>query len=236
VKVDELVPDREPVIVLLSGGQDSTVALYWAKHHFSADDYQLHALSFFYGQRHASELEAGRKIAKLAGVRRDIIDARTALSWSGSALVDRSRELTKARDGEVPSSFVPGRNLLFLTLAAAFGFELSQSPINLVIGASQVDFSGYPDCREGFMRSAAQTLTHAMGQVVRVHTPLMHMSKAQEVRAARQLPGCWEALALTVTCYEGTPACGLCPACELRAQGFDDAGEIDPAQVPREAT
>lgn len=229
--MDSMVPDREPVIVLLSGGQDSTIALYWAKHYFRGDDYQLYALSFWYGQRHNAELEAGRKIAELADVRRDVIDAQRIMKWSQSALLDVTSELTKPEEGEPPSSFVPGRNLLFLTVAAAFGFELSKAPINLVIGASQVDYSGYPDCRETFMRSAAQTLTHALGQVVRVHAPLMHMSKAQEVRAARLLPGCWEALALTVTCYKGTPACGMCPACELRAQGFDDAGEVDPAAI-----
>lgn len=223
-------------IALLSGGQDSTTVLYWAKERFD----EVVAVSFDYGQRHVAELEAAKEIAVRAGVgRHAILNAQFLSDIGGSALVDKSKELSASggySDAEMPeglpTSFVPGRNLLFLSMAAAVAVREGAS--DLVTGVCQTDYSGYPDCRREFVDSVEQTLNRAMPSSCgsfTIHTPLMHMTKAETVKLARELPGCWDALALSVTCYNGKrPGCGQCPACELRAKGFEEAGETDPAR------
>lgn len=228
-------------VVLLSGGQDSTTALYWAKQNFDL----VHAVSIFYGQRHAAELNAAKEVAALADVATHRELDLTALGeLGGSALVDMGQALTgegglpdKEMPQGLPSSFVPGRNILFLTMAAAVAVR-SQSH-NVVTGICQTDYSGYPDCRRDFVDALEATLTKGMPSSVgplRIHTPLMYLTKAETVRMAQRLPGCWEALALTLTCYNGLrPGCGTCPACQLRAKGFQEAGVGDPAQHPMRA-
>jgi 7-cyano-7-deazaguanine synthase len=197
------------------------------------------ALSFAYGQRHAVELDAACAIAQQAGVRHHVLSLPALKDIGGSALVDDHLELRRdggLRDthapGGLPTSFVPGRNLLFLSTAAALA--VAEGTTDIVTGVCQTDYSGYPDCRrefvDAFELAASRAMPSSAGPIV-VHTPLMSLTKAETVRLARKLPGCWEALALTVTCYRGRPACGVCPACELRARGFADAGEIDPACV-----
>ena len=131
----------------------------------------------------------------------------------------------------LPTSFVPGRNALLLTLAASFAATLDARDV--VTGVCQTDYSGYPDCREEFVTAMQAALNLAMPsslRPMRLHTPLMHLTKAETVALARRLPGAWDALALSVTCYNGQrPGCEVCPACALRGRGFDEAGEIDPA-------
>ncbi len=234
-------------IVLLSGGQDSTTALYWALQNF---DY-VEAVSFDYGQRHGAELSAAMKIFDLVLDEGRIdrhwrLDIPALFELNDSALVRHRAGPEGASDvaasggygdreaaGGLPTSFVPGRNLLMLSLAAARAVKSGIHSI--VTGVCQTDYSGYPDCRREFIDSLERTLGLAMPSSCgpfRILTPLMHLTKAETVRLARRLPGCWKALALTVTCYEGKrPGCGACPACELRAKGFAEAGEVDPAET-----
>jgi 7-cyano-7-deazaguanine synthase len=223
-------------VVLLSGGQDSTTSLYWAMQNFD----EVLAVSIFYGQRHAVELQAARSIAAHAGVEHAELELGVLAALSDSALVDPTKALTAsggrqdvAMPNGLPSSFVPGRNMLFLTVAASFAVK--HGVRDIVTGVCQTDFSGYPDCRRSFIDALEPALNAAMPSSagpLRVITPLMWLTKAETVRMAKRLPGCWEALAMSVTCYNGErPGCGKCPACKLRAAGFHEAGWVDPAQV-----
>lgn len=215
-------------LVLLSGGQDSTTCLYWAKTKFES----VRAVGFYYEQRHAeAELDACRKVAAKAQAPVEILDLSFLARLSDSALVNRSAALTPGSPSELPSSFVPGRNLIFLSVATALASKYGIS--DLVTGVCQTDYSGYPDCRQDFIWAMERAASHALDSrpPIQIHTPLMHMTKAQTVKLARELPGCWEALALSVTCYNGT-RCGTCPSCLLRAKGFHEAGEDDPACTP----
>lgn len=219
-------------VVLFSGGQDSATCLFWARVVFD----EVVAVSVLYGQRHRSELSAAREITSRAGVRHLVLEAPVLGVLGGSSLVG-SDEI-KASGGLVdsampeglPTTFVPGRNALFLTLAGAVAVK--EGARDIVTGTCQTDYSGYPDCRRVFIDAQERALSLAMPSScgpIRISTPLMHLTKAETVRLARRLPGCWEALALTVTCYEGLrPGCGKCPACVLRARGFAEAGEVDP--------
>lgn len=221
-------------VVLLSGGQDSTTSLYWAKTMFD----KVFAISVYYGQRHKAELEAAGQVATLANVPREVLNLEVLGQLSDSDLVKTGTEI-RAVGGRgdaqmpegLPTSFVPGRNLLFLTAAAAYAVKAGVRDI--VTGVCQADYSGYPDCRREFIDSFERTVSLAMPSSagpMRVHTPLMNLSKAESVHLARRLPGCWDGLAKSITCYEGQrPGCGKCPACELRAKGFAEAGEPDPA-------
>lgn len=219
-------------VVLFSGGQDSTTCLYWARVAFD----EVVAVSVFYGQRHRTEMKAAEEIAALAGVRWVVLEVPALGALGGSALVTGERIaasgglLDAAMPGGLPTTFVPGRNALFLTLAAAVAVK--EGARDVVTGTCQTDYSGYPDCRREFIDAQERALSLAMPSgcgPIRVSTPLMYLTKAETVRLARRLPGCWKALALTVTCYEGLrPGCGACPACVLRARGFADAGEVDP--------
>lgn len=225
-------------LVLLSGGQDSTTALFWARREYD----EVHALTVIYGQRHRAEVGAARAIAELARVasHSEIAVPIGALGVE-SALLEPGRVL-KASGGLVdhampeglPNSYVPGRNLLFLTLAVQRAAVVGAGAV--VAGVCETDFSGYPDCREVFVDAFAEAANLALPSSLRpisVETPLMHRSKAETVALARELgDDAWAALGLSVTCYEGKrPGCGRCPACELRAKGFREAGEVDPAEV-----
>ncbi len=227
-------------VVLFSGGQDSTTCLYLAKK--IAD--RVVALSVNYGQRHALEIQAAREIAARAGVEHVVIDLPEygALVAPSSALIAGAQAVgapeLRAEGGIVdaamphglPTSFVPGRNALLLTLAASYAATIGARDV--MTGVCQTDYSGYPDCREEFVQAMAAALSLAMPSSLRpvqIHAPLMHLTKAQTVDLARSLPGAWEALALSVTCYNGQrPGCGSCPSCLLRAKGFAEAGQTDP--------
>lgn len=228
-------------IVLLSGGQDSTTCLYWAKQAFD----EVMAVSVLYGQRHSAEIAAAMEIARAAHVRHLVVEAPGLGAIGGSALVDRTKEIAgagglpdKEAPGGLPTSFVPGRNALFLTLAAAVAVR--EGARDVVTGTCQTDYSGYPDCRREFVDALEGALTLGMPSgcgPIRILTPLMHLTKAETVTLAKRLPGCWEALALSVTCYEGKrPGCGTCPACALRAKGFAETGWDDPAAGPASAS
>ncbi len=216
----------EKALVVLSGGQDSTTCLYWAIDRFGRDN--VVTLTFDYGQRHRVELECATRVAELAGVANVRLPIDTFAALGGDALTDTGIpvEPVSPTSGGLPNTFVPGRNLVFLTFAAAFAYQRGITQI--VTGVAQTDFSGYPDCREATIHALQETLRLGMESHVVIHTPLMHLSKRQTVELARDLGGL-PAMALTHTCYNGQrPPCGQCPACKLRAKGFFEAGIDDP--------
>jgi 7-cyano-7-deazaguanine synthase len=228
-------------IALFSGGQDSTTCLFLARAMYD----EVLAVSILYGQRHRAELQAAAHIASIAGVRHMVLEAPVLGKLGDSALVDDSLTLTAdggygdaEAPGGLPSSFVPGRNALFLTLAAAVAVK--EGAKDIVTGVCQTDFSGYPDCRREFIDALEQSLTLAMPSEcgpIRIHTPLMYLTKAETVTMAQRLgDDCWDALGYSITCYNGKrPGCGECAACELRIKGFAEANLIDPSSVPKPA-
>src|SRR5712692_2336012 len=158
-------------VCLTSGGQDSTTCLFWAKQHFDP----ILALAFDYGQRHRIELEAARVVCDLAGVPLTVLPLMILHDLGGSALLGNSDiiQASGGRDG-LPNTFVPGRNLLFLTVAAAFAYQ--RDIHHLIIGACETDYSGYPDCREQTMLALEKTLHLGLDYAVQIHTPLMHLA------------------------------------------------------------
>ena len=212
-------------LVVLSGGQDSTTCLYWAIDRFGVDG--VSSLTFDYGQKHRVELECAEKIAELAGVENTVLPIDTFRVLGGNALTDKMDVKPGVDpDTQLPNTFVPGRNLVFLTYAAAFAYQRNIS--NLVTGVAQTDYSGYPDCRNETIESLQQSIRLGMESDISIHTPLMWLSKAETVKLAEQL-GALEALAYSHTCYNGQqPPCGECEACRLRAKGFEEAGIADP--------
>jgi 7-cyano-7-deazaguanine synthase len=232
---------RTSAVVLLSGGQDSTTCLFWAKQKF--DD--VHALAFSYGQRHREELRAASHISVIAKTKSFVtLDLHVLEQLGDSALLqtrgDREIEASGGLKDEempegLPTSFVPGRNLLFLSAAAAYAVKVGAR--DLVTGVCQADYSGYPDCRQLFVEHMVQVIEAAMPSSTgpwTIHAPLMNSSKKDTVELAKVLgEDCWRCVGLSVTCYNGRPACGRCPACKLRARGFEEAGLEDPAPPPR---
>ncbi|MCK5647889.1 MAG: 7-cyano-7-deazaguanine synthase QueC [Gammaproteobacteria bacterium] len=229
-------------LVVLSGGQDSTTCLYWAINEFGKEN--VSSLSFDYGQRHKIELDAARKVTEIAAVAHVILPIDTFSALGGNALTDDidiaedvDAEANNNAEGSLyaegslsdsalPNTFVPGRNLIFLTFAAAYAYQRSIK--HLITGVAQTDYSGYPDCRESTLRSLEQTLRLGMEYNISIHTPLMNLSKSDTVTLAEGL-GAMDAMAYTHTCYNGEqPPCGHCQACRLRAKGFAEAGRADP--------
>lgn len=226
---------RPPAVLLLSGGLDSTTLLA----HAVSEGFAVHALSFSYGQRHAHELEAARRVAARYGAaehRVALIDLRL---FGGSALTDdslavpRDREASEMATG-VPVTYVPARNTIFLAHALAYAEVVGAHDI--FIGVNSVDYSGYPDCRPAFIEAferMANLATRAAtedGRALRIRTPLMSLTKAEIVRMGLELGVDYS---LTTSCYDPTPsgaACGHCDACALRLRGFAEAGVADPAE------
>ncbi|MDA8390965.1 MAG: 7-cyano-7-deazaguanine synthase QueC [Gammaproteobacteria bacterium] len=215
-------------IVLLSGGLDSTTTLAWAHR----EGYSCYALSIDYGQRHAVELAAARRAAAAwSAVRHQIVPL--DMRWvGGSALTDSSIEVPSRPSDGIPVTYVPARNTIFLALALGWAEALDAHDI--FIGANAVDYSGYPDCRPGFLASfevMANLATKAgiEGRPFRIRAPLIAMSKAEIIRTGLRLGVDYGG---TISCYspdaEGHP-CGRCDSCRLRAKGFADAGVADPA-------
>ncbi len=204
-------------LVCFSGGQDSTTCLFWAKEQFT----EVESVCFTYGQKHATEIEIARKIAQEANVPFQVLDLSLLSQITGSSLTDSSIPMDEVQPaGGYPNTFVPGRNMLFLTFAAVLA--RSKGIFNLVTGVSQTDYSGYPDCRDTFIRSLNVTLNLAMDEQFVIHTPLMRRDKAETWELADEL-GVFDLVRTqTLTCYNGIPAdgCGHCPACKLRAEGL----------------
>ena len=216
-------------IVLLSGGLDSYTAAAIAK----GDGFELCALTVLYGQRHAREVESARAVARALGVRRHLelpIDLRAigGSSLTSDASVPRDRDLAAT---DIPSTYVPARNTIFLSLALAWAEVLEASDI--FIGVNALDYSGYPDCRPEFIHAFESLATLATragveGTRFRVHTPLISLSKAQIIQRGLALGLDY---GLTHSCYDPAPdgrPCQRCDSCALRARGFEDAGVADP--------
>jgi 7-cyano-7-deazaguanine synthase len=208
-----------PALVLFSGGQDSTTCLFWALKYFSS----VRALCFSYGQRHVAEINVAREIAAKANVPFDVVDLSIFGSIAHSSLTDETMEMDQEKPADTwPNTFVPGRNLFFLTVAAVKARSLGIS--HLITGVSQADYSGYPDCRHEFIRSAEATLNLAMSESFVIHTPLMWRNKAEVWRLADDLGVLDLVRNDTLTCYQGIRAegCGHCPACLLRNKGLEE--------------
>ena len=211
-------------LVLFSGGQDSTTCLFWAIKNFNS----VTALCFDYGQRHKVELDSAFRIADMAGVKIDVLKINIFEQLGGNALTG-SEALDDSQDSPLPNTFVPGRNLIMLSAAAAFSYNNDIK--HIVTGVCETDYSGYPDCRDDTIKSLQATLNLGMEANFCLHTPLMFLSKAETVKLAREL-GALDALAYSHTCYAGEfPPCQKCAACELRAKGFEKAGVKDPLLV-----
>lgn len=220
-------------LVILSGGQDSTTCLYWAIDRFGANN--VSSLTFDYGQRHRIELECAARVAALSGVENVSLPIDTFKSLGGDALTDCSIGVSSdtGNAGDLPNTFVPGRNLVFLTYAAAFAYQRNIG--HLITGVAQTDYSGYPDCREETIVAMQHALRLGLESDVEIHTPLMHLTKRETVELAIEL-GALNAMRYTHTCYNGKrPPCGRCPACKLRAKGFAEAGVADPLVVEAKA-
>ena len=210
---------KDVAVVLFSGGQDSTTCLFWAKKQFKT----VYALSFVYGQKHVHEVELARGIAERAGVEFHAMDVSFISQLGRNSLTDTSLMMDEEKPADsFPNTFVPGRNLFFLSIAAVFARE--RGVRHIVTGVSQTDYSGYPDCRDSFIKSLNVTLNLAMDEQFILHTPLMWINKAQTWALADELGVLDVVRNETLTCYNGVPAdgCGHCPACKLRRQGLDE--------------
>lgn len=227
---------KTAALVILSGGQDSTTCLFWAKHHFD----EVHAVTFDYNQRHAREIEAAKKVAELADVVSHeiiklgpILKGRSPLTNPDEQLETyRSFEQMDATIGDrVELTFVPMRNALFLTIAANRAACLGVQ--RLVTGVCEADNANYPDCRGKFINAQEQTINEALGATrFLIHTPLIRLTKADSIALAQTLPGCMEALAYSHTAYSGEyPPVTQDHATVLRAEGFKTAGVPDPLIV-----
>lgn len=216
-------------IVLLSGGLDSTTALYVAK---SQGFEEIYALTFLYGQKHDRELRSAAEVAKAAGVKEHKTVRLMLNEWDGCSLTDPKMEV---EDGnlertDIPDTYVPARNMVFLSVAASWADALGVADI--FIGVSEVDYSGYVDCREEFIRAMEQAvnLGTVLGaekkQHITLHAPFMHLTKAEEIKWGMELGVDY---GLTWTCYRGDEKpCGTCDSCLLRAKAFEEAGVEDP--------
>lgn len=205
-------------IVLFSGGQDSTVCLHYALQHYK----RVLPITIVYGQAHAIELLSVQKICEMNYLVQETINLGFGILRGGTLLSDMSMA-----QGEIADTWVPYRNMLFLTIALNRAIKWRDSVV--IIGVNSVDYSGYPDCRGEFIDSIIKTGFLASETYIPIETPLLHLSKSEIVQLGRALPGCMESLAWSHTCYKGSvPPCGECPACVLREKGFADAGVPDP--------
>ncbi|HYB77904.1 MAG TPA: 7-cyano-7-deazaguanine synthase QueC [Thermoplasmata archaeon] len=222
---------RPGSVVLLSGGMDSATCLALA----SRDRRPVHALTVVYGQRHQREVLSARALARRYRVARHTVVRLPLGDLLSSSLTDRRRALPHGAHarGSIPSTYVPARNTILLSIA--LGYAESNGLGTIYLGANAIDYSGYPDCRPEYFRAFERLTKLATragverGERIRVETPLLRLSKAQIVRAGERLGVPWE---LTWSCYAGgRRPCGQCDACRLRKKGFDEAGRVDPTRA-----
>ncbi|KGR84453.1 7-cyano-7-deazaguanine synthase QueC [Lysinibacillus odysseyi] len=209
---------QEKAIVVFSGGQDSTTCLFWAQKQFA----EIEAVTFDYGQRHRLEIECAAEIAKELQIKHHILDMSLLNQLAPSALTRTDMEVRDGKDDELPSSFVPGRNLVFLTFAGILAAQVGAK--HIVTGVCETDFSGYPDCRDSFIKSLNVSLNLSMDKTFVIDTPLMWLTKAQTWELADSLGAFEFVRERTLTCYNGIKAdgCGQCPACKLRQRGLEE--------------
>ena len=204
-------------IVLFSGGQDSTTCLFWAVKKFK----EVIAITFNYGQRHALEIECAKVICQEFEIPHHILDMSLLSQLNPNALTNHNMEVKHDPNTKLPSTFVPARNLLFLSFAGAVAYNKKAK--HLVTGVSEADFSGYPDCRDAFIKSMNITLNLSMAEDFVIHTPLMWKDKSEVWELSDQLGKLDYVKEKTLSCYRGIigAGCGSCPACELRNAGYE---------------
>ncbi|MDD5491850.1 MAG: 7-cyano-7-deazaguanine synthase QueC [bacterium] len=229
------MPTKKAVI-LLSGGLDSATCLYWAK----SQGFDCHCLIFDYGQRHKKEIQQAAKITKLAKSPFQIV--KISFPWKGSSLLDNKTKIPMSslkisassiqHASAIPNTYVPARNTIFLSFALSFAEAISAQAI--VIGANALDYSGYPDCRPAYFQAVQKmanlaTKAGVEGRKIKILTPLLHKTKAQIIRLGKNLKVPYQ---LTWSCYRGGDRpCGTCDSCILRAKGFHEAEQLDPAVI-----
>lgn len=208
---------NEKAIVVFSGGQDSTTCLFWALRTFK----EVEAVTFNYNQRHIAEIDCAKEIARELGVKHHILDMSLLNQLASNALTRDDIEVKAGNDGALPSTFVPGRNLLFLSFAGVLANQVGAK--HIITGVCETDFSGYPDCRDDFVKSLNVTLNLAMDEHLVIHTPLMWLDKAETWKMADGMGKLEYVRTKTLTCYNGIKGdgCGTCPACQLRLNGYD---------------
>jgi 7-cyano-7-deazaguanine synthase len=210
-------------VVIFSGGQDSTTCLYWALNRYDI----VEAITFDYGQKHAIEIEQSKKICEKEKINQTIVDVSFLDTLVESALTSNGN-VNELNEIGLPASFVPNRNQLFITLAHAYAQKIGA--LYLVGGMCETDYSGYPDCRQEFINAIQRVTNLGSGRMIGIDTPLMRLDKAQTFVLAEQLGCLSEVIELSHTCYNGDRehkhewgyGCGDCPACKLRAKGFEE--------------
>jgi len=226
--------ELKKAVVLLSGGLDSTTTLAIAK----SEGFQIHAMTFRYGQRHEFEIQAAKRVAEVMEVANHVVVDIDLRLLGGSALtsdisVPKDRSLEEMDDG-IPVTYVPARNTVFLSFALAWAEVLGT--VDIFAGVNAVDYSGYPDCRPEYleayerMANLATKMTTELGKKLRIHAPLIHLSKSEIIQRGLKLGVDYS---LSSTCYDPTPdghACGHCDACLLRLSGFQEVGIADPIE------
>ncbi|KUO77804.1 MAG: 7-cyano-7-deazaguanine synthase [Desulfosporosinus sp. BRH_c37] len=207
---------NQSALVVFSGGQDSTTCLFWAMKNFA----RVEAITFNYNQRHKAEIDCAIKIAQEFDVPHSVIDMSLLNQLAPNALTRHDLEIKASGSGELPTTFVDGRNLLFLSFAAVVAKQ--KGIHHIVTGVCETDFSGYPDCRDIFIKSLNVTLDLAMDYTFILDTPLMWIDKAETWELAEQLGRLEYVQHNTLTCYNGIigVGCGNCPACKLRSAGL----------------
>jgi 7-cyano-7-deazaguanine synthase len=219
--------NNDTAYVLLSGGQDSLVCLIWALQEFE----EVEAVSVNYAQRHGLELHYAAQIAAHFGVRHTVYDIGTFMkSMVESTLLNNGdHNQGHSSASHLPASFVPNRNGIFLTIVSNHAFRNNEKRINIVIGVCETDYSGYPDCRDNYIKAKALELSLGLDKPVTIYTPLMWQNKAQTFAMAWKAGKLKELIEITLTCYNGIEqlnqwgrGCGNCPACKLRMKGYEE--------------
>lgn len=221
-------------VVLHSGGLDSTTALYLAK----SKGFEIYSISFDYGQKHKKELKIALETSKKAGVIDHKLVNINMNSWGGSALTDNNIDVPNAsstKTSDIPVTYVPARNMIFLSIAASYAESIGAQDI--FIGVSQVDYSGYVDCREDFIKSMESTINKGTvcavekNKLITIHAPFLHKTKADEIKLGMKLGVDYST---TWSCYKGEEeACGVCDSCHLRLKAFEEAGYTDPIKYKK---
>lgn len=212
-KVEKMKLNNDKALVVFSGGQDSTTCMFHALKHYK----EVELVTFNYGQRHALEITVAQNIAEEQGLKHHVLDMSLLSQLSPNALTDHTMAI---EEGNIPNTFVPARNLLFMSFAAALAYQIGAK--HIITGVCETDFSGYPDCRDIFIKSLNVTVNLALDENFVIHTPLMWLDKKETWQLADKLGQLDYVRYKTLTCYEGIMAdgCGACPSCQLRNAGL----------------